>query len=130
MTLETGLRHTVTLHVTDDDTAIHFNSGHVNVLATPRLVALCEEAACNAVDSELPPGKTSVGLRIQMDHVAPVSVGSDISAEAVLEKIEGRRLTFSVKAYGEPGTVCAGFITRVIVDAESFMANVPVKCTL
>ena len=124
MTLETGLRHTVTLQVTEDDSALHFRSGHVNVLATPRLVALCEEAACSAVDAELPPGKTSVGLRIQMDHVAPVSIGSKVTAEAILEKVEGRRLTFSVKAYGEPGTICAGFITRVIVDAESFISNV------
>ncbi len=124
MTLETGLRHSVVLHVTENDSAIYFKSGHVNVLATPRLIALCEEAACGAVDKELPPGKTSVGLRIQMDHVAPVRIGSDVTAEAILDKIEGRRLTFSVKAYGEPGTICAGFITRVIVDEESFISNI------
>ncbi|MCL4433369.1 MAG: thioesterase [Actinobacteria bacterium] len=124
MALEPGLHKTVKLHVGEDDTATHFRSGSVAVLATPRLVALCEEAACKAVDPLLPPGRTSVGLRIQMDHVAPVKIGSDIIAEATLEKVEGRRLTFSVKAYGEPGTICAGIITRVVVDADSFLAKI------
>jgi predicted thioesterase len=124
MALEPGLHETVKLHVGEDDTATHFRSGNVAVLATPRLVALCEEAACKAVDPLLPPGRTSVGLRIQMDHVAPVKIGSDIMAEATLEKVEGRRLTFSVKAYGEPGTICAGIITRVVVDADSFLAKI------
>ncbi|MCL5948771.1 MAG: thioesterase [Actinobacteria bacterium] len=124
MALEPGLHETVKLHVGEDDTATHFRSGNVAVLATPRLVALCEEAACKAVDPLLPPGRTSVGLRIQMDHVAPVKIGSDLMAEATLEKVEGRRLTFSVKAYGEPGTICAGIITRVVVDADSFLAKI------
>ncbi|MHB8262572.1 MAG: thioesterase family protein [Acidimicrobiales bacterium] len=124
MALEPGLHKSVNLHVEENDTATHFKSGNVNLLATPRLVALCEEAACKAVDHLLPPGRTSVGLRIQMDHVAPVKIGADITAEATLEKVEGRRLIFSVKAYGEPGTICAGIITRVVVDTDSFLAKI------
>ncbi|MCK4176552.1 thioesterase family protein [Aciditerrimonas ferrireducens] len=66
----------------DTDTALALGTGVVPVLATPRLVALCEQAACNAVHPLLPAGRTTVGSRLQFDHLAPVKVGSTVRAEA------------------------------------------------
>ncbi|MGH9288732.1 MAG: thioesterase family protein, partial [Acidimicrobiales bacterium] len=114
MPLEPGLSAAVTLCVSDDDTALAFRSGQVAVLATPRLIALCEEASLLAVDGRVPEGHTTVGMRVQLDHLAPTAVGTKVLAEATLEKVEGRRLTFTVSATDERGLVAAGKVTRVV----------------
>ena len=123
MNLETGLRGDAKLVVTDDDTARALGSGTVEVLGSPRLMALCEEACCIAVENSLEPGASTVGMRIQFDHLQPTPVGAEVVAEAVLEKIEGRRLTFTVSANDSGGLVAAGKITRVLVDVDRFMSK-------
>jgi len=113
--------------VGDEDTAEHFRSGDVPVLATPRLVALCEEASCRATDGHLTESQSSVANRVQFDHLAPVAVGSVVLAEATLVKVEGRRLIFTVSAARLEaeggGLVGAGRVTRVVVDRSSFLAK-------
>ncbi len=109
------------LTVSDSDTAVALRSGDVPVLGTPRLIALCEEATCKALAGHLAEGSTSVAVRVQFDHLAPVGVGSTISAEAVLEKVEGRRLTFTVSVSDTSGLVGAGKVTRVIVTRSHFL---------
>jgi fluoroacetyl-CoA thioesterase len=119
--LRPGLAATVELTVADADTAIALRSGSVPVLGTPRIVALCEEAACMAIQAELEPGQTTVGMRIQLDHVAPSAVGSTVKAEATLERVEGRRLTFTLSVNDSRGLVAVGRLTRVVVDADRFL---------
>ena len=121
MPIQTGLTASVDLVVAADDTAPAFGSGSVPVLATPRLVALCEEAAVQAIDGQLGTGETSVGMRVQFDHLAPTMVGSLVTAEATLEKVAGRRLTFTVSASDPRGLIAAGKVTRVVVDVERFL---------
>jgi fluoroacetyl-CoA thioesterase len=121
MPLEPGLAAEVTAAVTDEDTAIAFGSGEVPVLGTPRVVALVEEAAVKALENRLDPGTTSVGMRVQLDHLAPTAVGHKVRAEATLRDVEGRRLVFSVAVHDERGLVAAGKVTRVVVDVERFM---------
>lgn len=121
MALQTGLTASIELLVADDDTAPAHGSGSVPVLATPRLVALCEEAAVAALDGALDEGSTSVGQRVQFDHLAPTMVGAPVTAEATLEKISGRRLTFTVSASDPRGLIGAGKVTRVVVDVERFL---------
>lgn len=116
-----GLAGVAKLEVRDEDTAITMRSGDVPVLATPRVIALAEEAACNAIAGHLEPNETSVGMRVQMDHLSPSAVGSHVVAEAVLESIEGRRLKFKVSVEDERGLVAAGKVTRVVVDRERFL---------
>jgi predicted thioesterase len=123
--LEPGLSAKVVLQVGPDDTAIKLRSGEVPVLGTPRLIALCEEAALQAIAGLVPEGQTTVGMRVQIDHLAPTGVGHNIAAEATLEKVEGRRLTFTVSANDDRGLVAAGKVTRVIVGVEAFLQ----KCT-
>lgn len=121
MPLLPGLAGRVTMTVTDHDTAVALRSGQVPVLATPRVVALCEEATCEAVGGSLDEGQTTVGMRVQLDHLAPSRVGASVTAEATLEKIEGRRLVFTVSVNDDQGLIAAGKITRVVVDAERFL---------
>jgi fluoroacetyl-CoA thioesterase len=119
--IEPGLTGVASLVVCDADTAEQMGSGNVPVLATPRLIALCEEAACRAVDGSFDSSKTSVGVRVQFDHLAPVKPGSKVTAEAVLERVEGKRLTFTVSASDASGLVGAGRVTRVVVAVDSFL---------
>ena len=116
-----GLVGVAKLEVTDGDTALAMHSGEVAVLATPRVVALAEEAACAALAGHLAKGETSVGMRVQLDHLSPSAVGSHVRAEATLEQVEGRRLTFKVAVEDERGLVAAGKVTRVVVEVERFL---------
>ena len=121
MPLNPGLHGSAKLVVGDDDTARAMKSGEVDVLGTPRLIALMEEASVAAVAELLPAGQTSVGMRVQVDHLAPTNVGSSVAAEATLEKVEGRRLTFTVSVSDHCGLVAAGKVTRVIVETAHFL---------
>lgn len=116
-----GLNGVAHLDVTDDCTSIALRSGDVPVLATPRVVALAEEATIRALDGTLEDGQTTVGMRVQLDHLAPTPVGRSVLAEATLKRIEGRRLTFNVSVSDERGLVAAGTVTRVVVDRERFL---------
>jgi predicted thioesterase len=121
MSLGPGLSASVTLVVEESDTAIALGSGDVPVLATPRVIALAEEASIEAVADELAPGTTSVGYEVQLAHLAPTAVGSKVTAEATLENVEGRRLTFRVSVTDARGLVAAGRITRVVVVRDRFI---------
>jgi predicted thioesterase len=123
VTLEPGRSGRASRLVGDQDTAAALGSGEVEVLATPRLISLCEEATLAAVAGALGPGQTSVGVRVKFDHLAPVRVGALVTAEAVLEKVEGRRLVFTVTATDAAGLVGAGRVTRVVVDIDGFLAK-------
>ncbi len=121
MALETGLAGTAEMEVGDADTAISLGSGEVPVLATPRLIALCEAAAMKAVIGYVNDDSTTVGFRVQLDHLRPTAVGHRVVAEAHLDRIEGHRLIFTVNAKDDRGLVAAGKVTRVIVQVERFM---------
>jgi predicted thioesterase len=120
---EVGQRGEARLVVSDADTAIAMRSGDVPVLATPRVIALCEEATVVALAGRLPAGCTTVGMRVQVDHLQPTCVGGEVVAEAVLEKVEGRRLTFTVSASDDRGLVAAGRVTRVQVEVDRFLGK-------
>ena len=67
------------------------------------------------------PNETSVGMRVQLDHLHPTAVGTIVTAEPTLEKVEGRRLTFTVTVNDAFGLVAAGKVTRVVVDRAGFL---------
>ena len=123
MPVRPGLSARVDHVIVDADTAIALKSGEVPVLGTPRLLALCEEAAFTAVAAELSEGQTTVGMKVQLDHLAPSAVGHKVVAEAVVEKVNGRRVLFTVSVNDERGLVAVGRVTRVVVDADHFVAK-------
>ena len=114
--------------VTSANTAIALGSGDMEVFATPALVALMENAAMNAAKDQLPEGSTTVGAFIETTHVKPSPLGeevsaTEVSATAVLEKEEGRKLTFRITASDTKGTVGEATHIRYIVDRERFMSK-------
>lgn len=116
-----GLTATVELTVAEADTAAALRSGDVAMLGTPRIVALVEEATVLALREQIPSTATTVGMRVQLDHLIPVPPGESVQAEATLERVEGRRLTFTVSVSSDRGLVAAGRVTRVIVDRARFL---------
>jgi fluoroacetyl-CoA thioesterase len=117
----TGQTAQVGLVVGEADTATALGTGDVAVLATPRVVALCEKATVAALGDSLDSGQTSVGFRVEVSHLVPVAVGTAIVASASLERIEGKRLVFNVNITAKCGLVAAGRVTRVLVDRSSFL---------
>jgi fluoroacetyl-CoA thioesterase len=123
MAVKAGSAAEVSLEISPLDTAVAHRSGDVEVLATPRLIALCEEACVKAVEGQLGEGETTVGMRVQFDHLRPLAIGRKVTVEAVLTRVEGRRLTFTATAYDEAGVVGAGVFTRVLVQREEFLSK-------
>jgi predicted thioesterase len=121
MTLAPGLTASVTLVVAEADTALALRSGDVPVLGTPRVIALAEQASVEAIASQLPEGRTTVGYQVQLAHLTPTPVGGTVVVEATLEQVEGRRLTFRVSVNDARGLVAAGRITRVVVERARFL---------
>jgi len=121
MSVEPGLRGSADMVVRDADTATAAGSGDVPVLSTPRLVALLEAAALDALRGELEAGSTTVGTGIEIDHVAPTPVGWEVHAEARLAGINGRHLRFEVRAWDVRGDVASGVHHRAVVDRARFL---------
>ena len=113
--------------VTDDDTAEALGSGDLQVLGTPRLVAWCEAATCAAVGQSMPPERTSVGTRVDLEHLTASPVGAAVEVTATVRYVDGRLLRFEVVAVhaAEGRLVGRGEITRVVVDRDRFLARLP-----
>jgi fluoroacetyl-CoA thioesterase len=110
--------------VTDADTAEAVGSGSLAVLGTPRLLAWCEAATCEALALQLEPGTTSVGVRVELDHLAASPVGRIVEIRARVHERAGRIVTFAVDATDEHGTVIGrGVVRRAVVDVDRFLAK-------
>lgn len=121
--METGLTFTSAVVVSKENIAATMGSGDLEVFATPAMVALMENAAMRAVAGELPEGSTTVGALMNTTHVKPSALGDTVEATAVLKEVEGRKLTFEVKATDSKGVIGEGTHVRYIVDKERFMAK-------
>ncbi len=106
--------------MTESDTAIAVGSGDVAVLATPRVVALVEHAAVLTLAGRLREGRTSVGIHVDLDHLAPSPVGAEVVAKATVTEIAGRRVTFAVQVEMAGEIVARGIHDRVVVEREGF----------
>jgi fluoroacetyl-CoA thioesterase len=116
---------TLTFTVTDDDTAAAIGSGSLPVLGTPRLLAWCEATTCAAIDPSLGQGSTSVGTRVALDHQGASAVGEEVEVTASTAFVDGRlhRFTVAARHTSDGKVVATGDITRVVVDAERFLAR-------
>ena len=118
-----GRSASISRTVTDADTAVAFGSGDLPVLATPRLLAWCEAATCEAVDG-LQAGRTSVGSRVSLTHERPSPVGARVVVRAAVAHVDGRLIRFQVVVEHTDGTVVGhGEVTRVVVDRERFLSR-------
>ena len=124
MAIELGIKGSSSCTVTSDLTAKSLRSGGLDVLATPIMVALMEEAALLPY---LEPGTDTVGTRLDVSHLSATPVGMKVRAESTLVEIDRRRLVFEVKAYDEAGLIGEGTHERFVVDMEKFTAKCEAK---
>ncbi len=125
--METGIKGTRTVVVTDEMTAEHVGSGMLPVYATPEMIALVENVASNSVAPYLEEGTGTVGTKINMDHVSATPVGMKVTVETELTEVDRRRLVFSVKAYDEAGLIGEGTHERFIIQNEKFLGKAQAK---
>ena len=121
--IETGLKYTSELTITDATTAIAMGSGDMPVLATPMMMALMENAAMLAGKDELPEGCTTVGGHMESSHLKPTKVGDTVRATAEVTKVDGKKIEFRVTAYSGETLLGEGTHLRFVVDKDKFMSR-------
>ena len=127
MSLTVGCKGKAETVVTEQNTAAAVGSGLVPVFATPYMIALMENAAVNAVQAHLEEGQGTVGTKLDVTHDAATPVGMKVWAEAELTAVEGKKLTFTVKAFDEVGAIGGGTHERFIITVDRFLAKAEAK---
>lgn len=121
MSIEIGTKGQVSLMVGQEDTATAMGSGTAPVLATPRMIALMEEAAWTAIQEDLDGEQTSVGIFLSVSHLAATPVGMEVTAEAEVTEVKGREVSFALKAWDARGMIGEGTHRRTILSEERFV---------
>ncbi len=125
--IEVGLKGEARQTVTPAQTAEALGSGLVPVYATPAMVALMEKAAVVALAAHLAPGDTTVGTQLEIVHLAATPLGDEVTAEAELVAVDGRRLSFTLAAWDSTEKIGEGRHERMIVGRERFLERVARK---
>ena len=116
-----GLTNEKSVAVTIENTAISMGSGTLRVFATPAMIALCEGCCAETVEDLLGEGMTSVGTKVDIEHLSASPIGASILCKSRIVAVDGRRLDFEVEVYDNVGLIGKGRHTRFIVDAEKFV---------
>lgn len=127
--VEIGKKFTVKINVSEIDTARQVGSGTIGVLATPKMIALMEEAAYKCISADLENGSTSVGTLMNVKHLSATPVGMEVYATAEVTEVDGRKIAFKVEAYDEAGIIGEGVHERFIVFEEKFVSKTYSKLT-
>ena len=118
--LETGIIGRQEVTADESNSAKTMGSGTLDVFATPAMIALMEKTAWMSVAGELDEGCGTVGISLNVSHDAPTPLGMKVTCESELTAVEGRKLTFEVKAYDEKGMIGKGVHERFVIQNEKF----------
>lgn len=121
--MKIGDKGTVTVKVTKENCASAIGSGALDVFATPSMIALMENAACEAINASLQPGESSVGTKVNISHLKASALEDTITATATLTEIDGRRLVFEVVANDSKGVIGEGTHERFVINVEKFLSK-------
>ncbi len=125
--IKVGLQGLARVEVHEGNTAVACGSGSASVFATPAMIGLMEKAALSSVDPLLPEGHTTVGIRVDVQHIAATPVGLTVEARSELVEIDGRRLVFAVEARDNKELIGRGTHERYIVAADKFLQRAAQK---
>ena len=118
-----GAEGEATTIVGPEVTVRHFHPSMPEVYGTPFMIYLMEVAASNAVEGSLPPGWVTVGVDVNVRHLAATPVGRTVVAKAKVIGVSDRLITFEVEAHDGVRTIGAGTHTRAPVELERFEAG-------
>lgn len=121
MEVKIGMKGEAATLAEREDTALEVGSGSLLVYATPCMAALMEAAACDAIKDGLNETETSVGTELNIQHLSATPVGLEVRAEAVVTAVEGKAITFTLRAFDEAGEIGKGTHTRVVVNSQKFL---------
>ncbi len=116
-----GTKHEVEITVTKEVTAASMRSGSLEVFATPFMVALMEQAASELCEKFIPEGISTVGVALNIQHLAATMVGKKVKAVATLTDFDGRKASFDVEAYDNAGLIGKGTHVRFTVKIDKFI---------
>lgn len=125
--VQAGLSKEATYVVLEEHTAIHIGSGSLRVLATPWMIAFMERTARDLLSEHLPQGYSSVGVRVDVRHLAPSAVGSTVTVQAVVQSVDGAKVNLRIEARDQVEPIGAGEHQRVVIDEERFLRRVQAK---
>lgn len=125
--MEKGIKGSQSVVVTESNTAKAFESGTLDVFATPALAALMEKTAQLSIADYLEDGFTTVGTALDIQHIAATPIGMQVTCESELIEIDRKRLVFSVRAFDECQEIGNGTHTRFIVNSEKFFEKANAK---
>ena len=121
MEITVGMKGTAENLCEREDTALEVGSGSLLVYATPCMAALMEAAACAAIEEALNEGETTVGIELNLKHIAATPVGMEVRAEAEVTAVEGKIFTFQITAYDEAGKIGEATHKRALVNSQRFL---------
>ena len=127
MEITVGMKGEAFTQVEREDTAKEVGSGDLLVYATPCMVALMEGAACEAIAQCLSDTQTTVGTALNIEHISATPVGLEVRAEAEVTAVEGKVITFSLRAFDEAGEIGKGTHKRVLVNSQKFLEKAYTK---
>ena len=122
-----GLRAEQTFIVEEQYTAGHVGSGSLRVLATPGMIGFIERVARDLMEANLPEGLSSVGVRVDVRHLAATPVGGQVRVACEVVETDGRRVDFAVVAWDEFEKVGEGLHQRYVIDVERFLKRLETK---
>lgn len=119
------LNETKTLEVTlqEGHSAITVGSGDLPVLGTPAMIALMENASVQLLAPHLEDDTSTVGIKLEVNHTRATAIGKKVYVSATLKEIDGRKLTFALKAEDEKGEIGNGVLERFVIYREKFMSK-------
>lgn len=107
--------------VNETNTAKAYGSGLIDVFATPAMIALMENTAHSSIQEFLPQGMVTVGIEINVKHIKATPIGKIVKCNSYLEKVDGKRLYFTIEAFDQEGKIGEANHIRYIVDALKFV---------
>jgi fluoroacetyl-CoA thioesterase len=125
-----GMQREETFTVEDSHSAMHVGSGASRVLATPWMIAFMERNAHRLLAEKLPDGYSSVGVLVNVRHLAPTPVGSRLRVMARVIGIDGLKVTFNVEAWDQQEQVGEGMHERFVIETQRFLQRVETKMKL
>lgn len=125
--LHPGDHHEDHIVVEEKHLASHVGSGSARVLATPWMIGFMERVSHQLIAQRLPEGYSSVGVMVNVRHLAPSVLGSVIQVSATVISVEKNRVTLKVEARDQDELIGEGIHERVIIEIERFLKRVAAK---
>ena len=125
--IRVGLEIEKEYEVIEHHSAVHIGSGSQRVLATPWMITYMERTCRDLIAEYLPDGYASVGVHVDVRHLAPTPVGGMVWVLARVSHVEGLQVGLNVEARDKFEQIGKGNHTRVVIDEARFMKRVAAK---